>query len=427
MILILLFVLFAILLILNVPIAVTMGTAGLFTLMVEGEVPLIIVLQKLFTGMNNFSLLAIPFFMFAGKLMESGGLSIRLVNFAKALVGHLKGGLGMVSVVASMIFAGISGSAAADTAAVGSILIPAMKRSGYKKGFVASLQACAGTIGPIIPPSILMIIYGCITELSIGKMFLAGIIPGIMIGLSLMLACYIYAIKEGMKPDNNRVSFKMVLKTFKDAVWALIMPVLIIGGILTGITTATEAGMIAVLYGLFVGFFVYKELKLKDLPKLLIEAGTISASILFIAGFASIFGWILARNHFPIVTINFLTSLSQNPYIIILIIIAFFLIIGCFVETFAAMIMFVPVLQPIVANYGFDPIHFALIIIITLMIGQVTPPVGVLLFITTQIAKVRIGKTIRYIGTLVIFMVIALIIIAYSENLVMFIPRLLMD
>ncbi|MCP4401588.1 MAG: TRAP transporter large permease [bacterium] len=412
-----------VLLLLSVPIGITMGVSALFALIADGRIPLIVIIQKLFTGMDSLPLLAVPFFMLAGQLMESGGISNRLVRFAKALVGHLRGGLAMVTVVSSMIFAGISGSSSADTTAIGSLLIPSMIKNGYTRGFAATLQACAGTIGPVIPPSILMIIYGSITGLSIAEMFLAGVIPGVFIGLGLMVASYLYAVKEGYAKF-AKASFKEIIRSFIDSIWALIMPLIIIGGILLGVFTATEAGMVAVLYALFVGMVVYKEIKVTDLPKLLVHSAKVSSSLMIIAGMANIFAWVLAREQFPRIAVNFLAGISTNPGIVMLLIIIFFLILGCFVETLAAMIIFVPILQPLVAQFGFDPIHFALVIIGTLLIGQVTPPVGVLLFLTTKMAEAEFRETMRYIPGFVGMMIIVLLIIAFVPDLVMFLPRL---
>ena len=418
-----LFFTFAVLLLLSVPIGITMGVSALFALIADGRIPLIVIIQKLFTGMDSLPLLAVPFFMLAGQLMESGGISNRLVRFAKSLVGHLRGGLAMVTVVSSMIFAGISGSSSADTTAIGSLLIPSMIKNGYTRGFAATLQACAGTIGPVIPPSILMIIYGSITGLSIAEMFLAGVIPGFFIGLGLMVASYLYAVKEGYAKF-EKAPFKEIVQSFIDSIWALIMPLIIIGGILLGVFTATEAGMVAVLYALFVGMVVYKEIKIADLPRLLVHSAKVSSSLMIIAGMANIFAWVLAREQFPRIAVNFLAGISTNPGIVMLLVIAFFLILGCFVETLAAMIIFVPILQPLVTQFGFDPIHFALVIIGTLLIGQVTPPVGVLLFLTTKMAKAEFRETMRYIPGFVGMMIIVLLIIAFVPDLVMYLPRL---
>lgn len=418
-----LFVIFLILTLIAFPMALGMGASALLAILVNGKIPPLIVVQRIFVGLDSLPLLAIPMFLLAGNLMHTGGISRRLVQFSSALVGHFKGGLAMISVLASMIFAGISGSSTADVAAIGSIMMPAMIEKGYKKGFVVSLQSCAGTIGPIIPPSILMIIYGGITGISIGTLFLAGIVPGILVGLGLMIGSYIYAVKNNMGGE-ARQSFRTLLKSFWESIWALILPLVIIGGIFTGVFTATEAGMIAVVYALIVSMCIYKEIKPRDLSTILLESGMISVSILIITSMANIFGWFLAKEQFPVQVIATLTSISSNPNVIMFVIIVFFLILGCFIDTLAALIIFTPVLQPIVAQYGFDPIHFALVFIVTLLIGQVTPPVGVVLFLTASMVKIHIKETLEYLGPLLAIYVIVLLICAYSEGLVMFIPRL---
>jgi C4-dicarboxylate transporter DctM subunit len=423
MLLVLIFLIFALLILISFPMAFCMGASALAVLIIEGKVPPMVVIQRMFVGIDSLPFLAIPFFMLAGSLMERGGISHRLVRFASAMVGHWPGGLGMVSIVSSMIFAGISGSSTADTAAVGSILMPAMVKKGYKKGFVATLQACSGTIGPVIPPSILMIIYGGITGLSIGAMFLSGIIPGILIGIGLMIGAYVYARKEGMLGE-SKASFKEMVESFLDSLWALLMPVIIIVGILSGVFTATEAGMVAVLYGLIVGLFIYRELIWKDIPKILGDSARSAGSIIIIASMANVFAWVLAKQEFPKWSVEFLSSLSSNPNVIMLLVIIFFLILGCFVDTVAATIIFVPVLGPLIAQFGFDPVHFALVIVVTLLIGQVTPPVGVLLFLTCSMLKISVKEALKYIYPFVAIMIAVLLICAYSESMVMFLPRL---
>lgn len=415
---------FLILIFIATPIAFSMGASATIALIFQGNVPLVVIVQKLFAGMDSLPMLAIPFFMLAGALMETGGISKRLVSFAYVLVGHLKGGIGMVTVLSSMIFAGVSGSSTADTTAVGSLMMPAMTKKGYPKGFVAALQACSGTIGPIIPPSIIMIIYASITGLSVGKMFLAGIIPGVIVGIGLMIACYIIAVKEKIPRENHVASLKEIGRKFWDAILALFMPVIIVGGILGGIFTATEAGMVAVLYGLFVSIFVYKELTLKDLPKLFIEAAKTSSAMMIIAGMAMITSWLLASNQFPQFLVNFLSSISSNPSVVLFMIIVMFLLLGCVVETVAATVIFVPVLQSLVISYGYDPIHFALVIIVALLIGQVTPPVGVLLSLTSKMTNIRLHETFRFLPLLLGVMIIALFIVAYFPGIVMFFPNL---
>jgi len=423
MIVIIQFAIFMLLVLIAFPMALGMAASPLLMIIMDGTIPPLIVAQRMFVGVDSLPMLAIPLFLLAGSMMESGGISKRLIDFSSAIVGHLRGGLAMMSVLASMIFAGVSGSSTADVAAVGSITMPAMVKDGYEKGWVATMQACAGTIGPIIPPSIFMIIYGGITGLSIGRMFLGGIVPGIMVGIALMISSYFYARKNNIG-GGERKSFKEVLKYFLDSIWALLLPVIIIGGILSGVFTATEAGMIAVLYAAVVSLFVYKELTPKDLPAIFLKSGISSIAILMISSAANIFGYVLAKEHFPAMVVDLMMSISTNKLIITAVIIVFFLFLGCFVDIMASLIIFTPVLQPLIAAYGFDPVHFAVIFIIVLLIGQVTPPVGVVLAVTTNMMEIQMKDTLKYLLPLLGSYVVTLLIIAYIEPLVTFIPNL---
>ncbi len=420
---IIIFVLFLVLVLLGIPIAFCMGISAAAVLILNADVPFEVIMQRMFVGIDSLSLLAIPFFVVAGDLMVRGGISTRLVRFASNVVAGFRGGLAMASVVASMIFAGISGSALADTTAVGSVTMPAMVEKGYKKPFVAALQACAGTIGPIIPPSIIMIIYGSLTGISIGALFLAGIIPGVLVGLVLILYCYIYARKENIQKEGS-FSLKAIVKSGLDSIWALLLPFIIIGGIVLGFFTATEAGMVAVVYALIVGAFVYKELKWSMLTKIFAESAMVTASIMIIASIAAIFGWVLAYSEFPRMAVDLLTSLTTDPTMALLCIVLFFLFLGLFVETTSAVIIFVPVLAPVILQFHYDPIHFAIIVIVTLMIGLVTPPVGVLLSVTTAMINTTIVKTLPYTTRLVLLMIAVVVLMVFIPELVTFIPKL---
>ena len=418
-----LFVLVTVLMFVGMPVALAMGLSALVVVLLKGETSPLVMAQRMFVGVDSLPLLAIPYFILAGALMEEGGISLRLVRFASTVVGHIRGGLGMVAVVASMIFAGISGSAAADTSAIGSIMMPAMIRRGYKRGFVVVLQASAGTIGPIIPPSILMIIYGSMTGLSIGRLFLAGFIPGVLIGLSLMALTYYYACRDGYEGE-SRASWRDTLVATWEALPAMALPVVIIGGILGGIFTATEAGVTAVVYALLVGFFVYRELKLRDLPRILANAAMTSFGLMFIVANAAMFGWVLAREEFPRLTVGLLTSLTNDPDVILLLVIVFLLLVGCFVETISAMIILVPMLFTTGAAYRFDPIHFAMVIVILLLIGTITPPVGILLYLAAAMTKTPISETLKYIFPFVLAMLAVVILVAYVPQVSLFVPNL---
>ena len=422
-----LFSVFLVCLFFGVPIMFSMGTSAIVAFLTSSKLPLTIIPSRLFGGLDSFPLMAVPYFILAGKFMEEGGVSQRLVNFSHALVGFLKGGLGMVAVVASMIFAGISGSAAADTSAIGSILIPSMVRKGYKKGFVACLISSAGTIGPVIPPSLMMIIYSSITGLSVATLFLGGFLPGIIMGICLMVLCYLYALKFPTgQEERQRLSLKEITRTLKEAWIALIMPVVIIGGIVLGVFTPTEAGAIAVVIAFFVGTFIYKEIDLKKCWQILIHSAKTSAVVLLIVGMATLFGWILAVNKFPQLAINLLLVISHNPTVIMLLIIGFLLIVGCFVETVAALIIFTPFLYPICTQFGYDPIHFALVVIMTLLIGQVTPPLGILLFLSSAMTQVKVKESLKFIGPFIIMLTVAVLCVAFVPGFVLLIPRLVL-
>lgn len=420
-----LFLLFLVLLFLGMPVAFAMGIAGTIILFVIGNIPMEIIPQKLFTSVNSFPLMAVPFFIIAGYMMNVGGITKRLVDFAGTLVGHFAGGLAQINVMTSMLFSGISGSASADASAVGSTLIPAMLRDGYSKSFSVAVTAASATIGPIIPPSIVMVIYGSMTNVSIGTLFIAGIIPGILIGIAQMVVVRYYAVKRGYKAE-NKVPISEVFKKFKEAFWALIMPIIILGGILGGIFTATEAGVIATVYAFIVGIIIYKEIKVKDIPKIFIDATVMTATPIIILGMASIFGWVLAREQFSAMVVNLITGISDNPNIVILVIVIALLFVGLFIESLAAMVIFVPVLSPLIVQFGWDPIHFAMIVIIAMLIGTVTPPVGIQLYIAAAIAKIPVSK-VHDIWAFVLAMVFILLLITYIPSLVTFLPSLVFN
>lgn len=418
------FILFFIMLILGVPIAFAMGLGSALALFFKSDTSMMLVGQRLFAGVNSFSLMAIPFFMLAGEFMETGGISKRLVNFSHAVVGHITGGLGMVDILTSIIFAGVSGSAAADTAAVGSILIPSMKKKGYPKGLAAVIQATAGSLGPIIPPSLTMIIYCSLTGISIGALFMSGVIPGLIIGLGIMFITYLYAKKLGIRGE-KRATFKELMKATKEAGLALVMPVIIIGGIIFGIFTATEAGAIAVMYSFVIGFFVYKEYTIKDIPKIVLNAaGTTSMAMLIIAG-AAIFSWLVAFAKLPALVVGTLTSLTNSPYVILILLVGFLFVVGMFIETIAATIIVAPILMPVAVQYGIEPIQFALIMVITLVYAGVTPPVGGVLFITMGIAEAKMKDTLRYLMPYLGIVLIVLLLLIFVPSVSLFLPSLL--
>lgn len=415
----LLFGILIVLFFINVPIAVALGLASMIVLMVQDNVPLMVVVQKMFTSTDSFTLMAVPFFILAGKLMEVGGISKRLVDFAMTIVGRLHGGLAIVSVVTCMFFAAISGSGAATTAAVGAIMIPAMVQKGYDKSFSTAIQAAGGTIGVMIPPSVPMILFGVIAGASISDLFIAGILPGIMVGISLIVVAYFISRKRGYGKEEGS-SIKDVFTSFNRAILAILMPVIILGGIYGGIFTPTEASVVAVVYGLIVGLFIYREIKWKDLPEVFIQSAVTSAVIMFIISCASIFGFILTREQIPLQITNTLLDISANPITVLIIINIILLIIGTFLETSAAIIIMAPILLPVTNAVGIDPVHFGVIMVVNLAIGFITPPVGINLFVASNIANLRLEKVVRAIIPFLIMLIVDIIIISFVPEISLF-------
>lgn len=418
------FILFFVFLMLGVPIAFSLGLGSVVAIFMDDKISSMLVAQKLFSSINSFSLMAIPFFMLSGELMEAGGISKRLVNIAKAFVGHITGGIGMVDIGTSVLFAGVSGSAAADTAAVGSMLIPSMLKNGYPRGLAAVIQACAGSLGPIIPPSLTMIIYCSLTGLSIGECFMAGVIPGLIIGLGVAVVTYFYARRLGIKGD-ERVPYRERLTAIKDGILAIIMPLIIIGGIVSGIFTPTESGAIAVIYALVIGMFVYKEFTYRELPRIFLKAASMTGMALLIVAGASIFSWLVAYEKFPKMIITFLTGLTDNKYVIMILLVLFLLFVGMFIETLSATIICAPILMPVAAQYGIDPIQFALIMVITLVYAGVTPPVGGVLFITMGIAKAKMKEALTYLAPYLGIICIVILLLIFVPQISLLLPRLL--
>ncbi|WP_313800354.1 TRAP transporter large permease [Cytobacillus sp.] len=415
----LLFGVLIILFLINIPVAVALGLASMIVLMVQDNVPLMVVVQKMFNSTDSFTLMAVPFFILAGKLMETGGISKRLMNFAGSLVGNLHGGLAMVSIVTCMFFAAVSGSAAATTAAVGSILIPAMVKKGYDKSFSTAIQAAGGTIGVMIPPSVPLILFGVIAGASIGDLFIAGIMPGIFVGISLIIVAYIISRKRGYGKE-EKSSIKEIAISFKDAILALLMPIIILGGIYGGIFTPTEGSVVAVVYGLIVGLFIYKEIKWKDLPEIFISSGVTSAVILFIISCASIFGFILTREQIPQQMTDTMLGITTNAIMILLIMNIILLIVGTFLETSAAIVILAPILVPIASAAGIDLVHFGVVMVVNLAIGMITPPVGINLFVASNIAKIRLEHIVRAIVPFLIILIVDVLILSFMPSISLF-------
>ncbi len=406
----------------NIPLAISIGLSSLIYILLTQTIPLTLIAQRMVAGVDSFPLLAIPFFLFAGSLMAEAKITPRIMQLANSFVGKIKGGLAMVMVSSCMLFGAISGSGVADVVAIGSILLPAMKKSGYKPEFSVSLLGCSGALATIIPPSVVMVILGVTTGTSIGKLFLGGIIPGIITGFSLMILAYFFSIKREDKQE-KAFSLRKILYAFKDAFLSLMMPLIIIGGILTGVFTPTEAAIAAVAYALFLGIFIYRTIKIEQLPGMILSTVETSATILFIIASASIFGWVLAAEQIPQHFANGLFSLTNNYFLVIFLINIMLLILGMFMETIAIIIIVVPVLMPVINSLGMDPVHFGVMLAVNLAIGANTPPVGVDLLAACRIGGVNLEGTLKYVASFVGVMVIALILIVLFPSLVLFVPN----
>jgi tripartite ATP-independent transporter DctM subunit len=415
---------FTIGLLIGIPIAFCLGLCSLAVVLYTGDYSIVLIAQKIFNGMDMFSLMAIPLFILSGDLMNLGGVTDRLIKFSNLLVGHIRGGLAHTLVVAEMFLSGITGSAVADASALGTVLIPSMVKEGYDVEFSTAILATAATAGPIIPPSITMVVYGVTMGVSIGGLFLAGLIPGIIMGLAMMAMAYYFARKRNYPRNERRASIRQVLKGSREAVAALVLPVIILGGIMSGIFTATEAAAIAVFFAFIFGFFVFKTLKVKDIPKILINCAITSSVIMFIIGTANIALWFLATQQVPEKVASFFLSISSNPYVLMFIVNILLLITGCFMETGAAIILFAPILAPILISVGFHPLHVGFIFVFNLVIGMITPPLGICLFVGCTIARISIERLSRAIWPFVLILITVLLIFSYFPSIAMIVPKI---
>lgn len=407
------------------PIAVGLGLGTTISIILDGNFPLTLIPQRMFTGLDSWPIMAIPLFMFAGNLMDEGGLSKKIVEFAQAWVGWIKGSLAMVCVLASMIFAGISGSSTADTAAVGAILMPAMREKGYDMRFASVLQAGAGAIGPIIPPSILMVLIGYSTNTSVGQLFLCGIIPGLLVGLSLMVYSYVHASRRGdAYVATSPFDLKDALKKTWSALPGIGLPFIIIFGIVGGVFTATEGAGIAVLYGLIVSLFIYKELKVKDLPRILLKSAETASMIIVITAAAYIFSWFITAKQIPMLLVHFMNTYVSSKMVFLVFLNIILFIIGMFMESFTAIIVLMPILFPVATSFGISPLHFGTIVCVNLAIGYVTPPYGATLFVSCGITGKSIKEVVPYCFPVIGAMLVALIIVTYFPELYLWIPNM---
>ncbi len=418
-------ILFVVFLIIAMPVGFALGISAFYYFWIEGNLPTEAYMNTLFSGINTFSLMAIPFFVLAGSLMNEGGLTIRLVALARSLVGHIIGGLAHVNVVTSMLFAGITGSAVADTSAVGSILIPSMVEDGYDRDLATAITAASSTVGPIIPPSIPMVVYGVTAGVSIGGMFLAGAIPGLILGLSQMGLIVYFAKKRGYGAT-HKFSFASLWGAIKGGLWALGMPVIILGGIFGGVFTPTEAAVIAVVYALIVGFLVTKELKIQRLPAIFRDAALTTSVVMIVISMAAVFGRVLTLERIPPAMAEVFLSVSDNPIILLLLLNLFLLFVGTWLELGAAVVILVPVLAPLQIQLGLDPLHFGAIVIINLIIGFITPPLGVCLFVGSSIGKVSIEDLIKVIWPFIVVGILLILLVTFVPALTTWLPSIMM-
>ncbi len=408
----------------NVPIGFALGIAALASLVASGSMPLTMIPQRMVAGANSFPLLAIPFFMLAGAIMERGGVSRRIVSLASALVGHITGGLAAVSILACTFFAAISGSTPATAAAVGGLTIPEMEKRGYDRSYASAVVASASCLGVIIPPSITMVIFGIVANVSVGQLLIGGIIPGLFLSFLLLCVNYLCSRRLGY-PTEETQGWGQRWKAFREAVWGLMMPVIILGGIMTGVFTPTESAAIAVVYGLLVSFFIYRELQVKDLVPIFYRASLNSAMIMLLIAAASPFGWVMTIQQVPQAASAAILGLSRNPAVIYALMLVIYLILGTFMETGAIILLVVPIFAPIAMQLGIDMVQFGVVTVIALAIGMATPPVGIALFATCSIADITIGQLTRKIIPFLFILIVGLFFLAYVPILSTYLPNLM--
>jgi C4-dicarboxylate transporter, DctM subunit len=413
-----------VLLFLSVPVAFAISAATILAVYFFTDLPMQVTVQRMFAALNSFPLLAIPLFILAGKLMENGGISKRLINLATVFVGHVAGGYAAVAVLACMFFGALSGSSAATVAAIGAILIPAMIKQRYKPRFAAATLAVSGELGAIIPPSIPMILYGVVTGTSIGSLFIAGVVPGILLGLALIAFVFFMSKKHGYGGAIEKTTWRVKLIAIKDAIFALIMPFIILGGIYGGVFTPTEAAAVAVLYALIVGKFVYKELKIRSLVNVFGEAAITTSTIMIIISAAGLFSWYLTRSMIPQQAANFLTEFTGSAFTFLLFVNILLFFVGMFFEASAAILILAPILVPIANQFGIDPVHFGMVMIVNLAMGMVTPPVGVNLFISCKITNISLEEITKGVLPFLVLLIIYVLVISYVPTLSLWLPNL---
>ena len=410
----------------GVPILLSIAFVGYVGVAAVPDLVMPLFAQKMFAQLDSFTLLALPYFILAGGLMSAGGMSQQLVDFSRVLVGHLRAGLAHASVVASMVFAGVSGSSTADASAISAIVIPTMKKSGYKPGFAAALIATAGTIGAIIPPSMVMVVYGSIAQVSIGGLFLGGIIPGILVGLFLMATIKIYTYHPDypeLREVQGHFEWRAVGRSLREVWPALLGPVIIVGGILSGVFTATEAGAVACLYALVLGMGLYRKIKLRDLPNILLEAASMTTLVSGVIAVAGASGWLLGYLEFNQGAVKFVTSFSENPTVVLLLVAAVMIVLGTFVDSLAVLLVFAPVAIQISKVYGIDPFQMGLVMVMCNQIGAVSPPTAPLLFVTTGIAQASYAEVNRHVWWFMLAEILVLLLVIFIPGLASWIPH----
>lgn len=412
------------LLIFGVPVAIALAGSSLLYILVSDTVPPMVVAHRVINGVDSFPLLAVPFFILAGNLMNTAGITERIFNFALSMVGWMRGGLGHVNVGASVIFAGMSGAAVADAGGLGAIEIKAMRDAKYDPEFAVGITAASSTIGPIIPPSLPMVIYGVVASASIGQLFAAGFLPGLVMALSLMVMVAIMARRRGF-PRDQAFQWSMLFSTFQRAFLSLMTPVIIVGGILTGAFTPTEAAVAACAWAMFLGLIVYRTLNIRRFLRVSFDTIETTSVVLLVVGAASIFAWILTSNRVPETVAALLLNASDRPWVILILINLILLVVGCFMETVAAITIMVPVLLPVAVAIGIDPVHFGVIMVLNLMLGLLTPPVGMVLYVLARIAKIPFERAVVGTAPFLVPLVLVLLLITYVPVITMWLPTLI--
>ncbi len=408
----------------GVPVAFALALSVSIILYQYLDMPQVMITQIMYSGVDSFSFMAVPFFMLAGTFMSAGGVTSRLVNFAQALVGSFTGGLAQVVAVSGMFFAAISGSSAATTAAIGSTMVNEMEKKGYRRELATGIVAAGGTVGIVIPPSITLVVFGVIAGTSIGDLFVGGLVPGILMGLTMCAVSWVIAKREGIPAEGN-FSFIQLARTFKDSFWALMTPVIIIGGIYGGIFTPTEAAAVAAVYGIFVGLFIYKELKLKDFPQIIFKAVIGTTLIMFIVGAAKVFGWMLTNLEIPHRIGEYIVSMTSSPLVFLLLMNVLLLGIGTLINASAAVVILTPIFLPVAQKLGIDPLFFGVLMVINLAIGCITPPVGLDLFVASAITKVPLERVMRASMPYLISLLVTLAVLTLCPAVITFLPSLL--